>query len=136
MKRLFVASALCLLASAGAASAGGVVVSLDGYCNAYDIRAAKGLSAIKDTGCSNGFGGGVVGSVKGFGKAVIVGLQDPGNSSVQFVFEFSYPLTNGGSWTLYSNNDGVHTSLVLSGTYSLATPGEIESKGTKSVTAR
>jgi len=136
MKRLFVASALCLLASAGAASAGGVIVSLDGYCNAYDIRAAKGLSAIKDTGCSNAFGGGVVGAVKTFGKAVIVGLQDPGNTSDQFVFEFSYPLTNGGKWTLYSNNDGVHTTLVLSGTYSLATPGEIQSKGTKSVTAR
>jgi hypothetical protein len=127
--------ALALTASTGAASAA-TVLSLDGYCNAYAMRVyTGGLVAMKDTGCSNGYGAGLVASVRGDGKTTVMALTDPGNTTTQFAFKFSYPFATGGTWTLYSTTNGAHVTTVLSGTYTVPSGGERGVPGKTSITA-
>ncbi|HTU00140.1 MAG TPA: hypothetical protein VMF58_18975 [Rhizomicrobium sp.] len=122
-----------LLLSAAAASAA-THIALDGYCNNYAIRHGEfNHYAIKDTGCSAGFGGGLLGSIKGVGKQLILALQDPSSNHTQFEFIFSYPLVTGGSWELYDSTDGVTFNALAGGTYTVGTPA---ARSTRSATAK
>lgn len=135
MHKALVGGAAALLLSATAASAA-TVVTLDGFCNAYAIRKTADGYAMKDTGCSAGFGAGYLATVKGDGKTLVIGLQDPATSQTQFVFKFSYPLTTGGTWSLADTTDGVHVLTIANGTYSLPTAAEHGLPGPKSVTSK
>lgn len=137
MRKSLFLGALALVASTAAASAA-TVVSLDGFCNVYSIRNSHGVLSIKDTGCSQGFGTGLLGSIHADGKNEIFGLQDPASAHTQFVFKFSYPLMTGGTWSLYDTTDGVHSNLINSGNYTLPAPGrkDAETHGLKSATSK
>ena len=136
MRKILFLGALALLASTAAACAA-TKVALTGYCNVYSIRNDHGTLSVKDTGCSEGFGAGFIATIHGLGKTEVIGLQDPGSSHTQFVFRFSYPLTNGGTWSLHSSTDGLHTNPLASGNYTLPTPGKrLDTHGLKSATSR
>jgi hypothetical protein len=124
---------LTLLASGGAAQAA-THIALDGYCNNYAIRNAQGTMAVKDTGCSAGFGGGFLTTIRNQGKTAVIGLTDPSTAGVQFVFRFSYPFVTGGTWTLFDTSDGVHFNLLAGGTYTIPAPGRPAEKGARSAT--
>ena len=135
MRKTLILGALALMASTTVASAV-TLVSLDGYCNQYAFRYHTGQFTMKDTGCSNAIGGGLLGSIHGEGKAAVMALTDPGNPTTQFVFKFSYPFVTGGTWTLYSTSNGTSLTTVLSGNYTIPNAGEPSLKGPKSVTSR
>jgi hypothetical protein len=137
MRKAIVTGALALLMSSSIASASSVTVALDGFCNDYTLRISHGTIAALDTpSCGAGFGAGYVGSAKGIGKAAVIGLQDPASPGAQFVFTFSYPFANGGSWTLSDTTDGQHFTQILNGTYTLNAPAGQVLQGSKSATAR
>src|ERR1700733_6654223 len=104
MRRILALGAAALVASTGLANARGKTteISLDTYCNIYQITVTGVLAAAQDTpSCSGNFGGGLVATVKGFGKSADIALQDASNPGVQLMLELSYPFTNGGTFHLY-----------------------------------
>ncbi len=138
MKKILVLGALALLASTGAACAHGKVydISLDGYCNIYHIQVTGVLAAVQDTpSCSGNFGGGLLATVKGFGKSVDVALQDQSNPGVQLMLELSYPFVTGGTFHLYQTTNGITFTDALDGTYSIDTAPERGEKSAVSATA-
>jgi len=138
MRKSVFLGALALLASTTVASAV-TVIKLDGYCNNYAVRSDHGTYSLKDINClAHGFGAGFVGTVHDLGKTLIVGMHDPSNPNAQLVYQFSYPLTDGGTWTLYSTTDGMHTSVLSTGNYSIPAPGRktAEPDDLKSATSR
>jgi hypothetical protein len=137
MKKILVLGALALLASTGAGLAHGKVydISLDGYCNIYHIQITGVLAAAQDTpSCSGNFGGGLLATVKGFGKSVDIALQDQSNPGVQLMLELSYPLVTGGTFHLYQTTNGITFTDALDGTYSIDTAPERGEKGSASAT--
>jgi len=134
MRKTILLGALALAASTAAAGAA-TILSLDGYCNAYAMRNVNGVVAMKDTGCSEGFGAGRLASIRGDGKTVVMGLMDPANSTTQFAFTFSYPFVTGGNWTLYSTTTGKTVTTVLSGQYTVVTGDVPALNGPRSVTS-
>jgi hypothetical protein len=135
MHKIVFGGLAALLLSATAASAV-TTINLDGFCNSYHIRKSGDGYAMKDFGCSTGFGGGYLATIKGAGKSVIIGLQDPASAGMQFVFTFSYPFVTGGTWTLEDTLDGVHFNFLVSGTYTLPTAAQRGLPGTKSATSK
>ena len=129
-------SALALAASTTLASAV-TKISLNGsLCTVLTIRSDHGLLAAKDrASCSQIFGGGLIGSVKGEGKAAIFGIQNPASPGDQFVLTLSYPFVGGGTWKIYTTTDGQHLSLSQSGNYSVNAPAQ-RAKGLKSAFGR
>ena len=73
--------------------------------------------------------------MKGFGKSVLLALQDPSQQGAQFMLELSYPLTPGGAFKLYQTNDGTHLNDALDGTYSVETSPSHEKSNEPSATA-
>lgn len=133
MRKFLLLSTVAFFAATGAASAGSAILTLDGFCNAYKIKKADAGYALTDTGCSSAIGGGVSGKLKGTGKNAIIALTDPASPGFQFEFTFSSPFVTGGTWSLYSTNDGVTFGLLTSGTYTVGAPAQ---RGLKSVTSK
>jgi hypothetical protein len=138
MRRILALGAAALVASTGFANARGKTseISLDGYCNIYQITITGVLAAAQDTpSCSGNFGGGLVATVKGFGKSVDIALQDASNPGVQLMLELSYPFVTGGTFHLYQTTNGITFSDALDGTYSISTAPERGEKSNLSATA-
>lgn len=138
MKKILALGALALLASTGVACARGKVydISLDGYCNIYHIQITGVLAAAQDTpSCSGNFGGGLLATVKGFGKSVDIALQDQSSPGVQLMLELSYPFVTGGTFHLYQTTNGITFTDALDGTYSIDTAPERGEKSATSATA-
>ncbi len=138
MKRILAAVATALVLTTVQADARRInEISLDGYCTIYHVVLSGGLLSAQDTPtCSGTYGGGLVGSVKGDGKSVVIALQDPGSPGVQRMLTLSYPFVTGGIFKLYETTDGTNFHLALDGTYSLETAPERGPKSEVSVTAR
>jgi hypothetical protein len=106
------------------------IISLDGHCDVITIHISKSLIAgADDPACSAQFGGGLIGKVKGFGNAIVAGVQSPAAPGVQFVLQISYPLITGGTWNLYDTTDGVTLSQIETGTYSVSGAAAHGAKG-------
>ena len=137
MKRVLAAVAALVLTTVQADARGATEISLDGYCTIYHIVQHGPLLSVQDTpSCSAAYGGGVIGSVKGDGKAAVIALQDPGFPGVQRMITLSYPYVNGGVFKLYETTDGTNFHLALDGTYSLHAAPEQGPKTDVSVTSR
>lgn len=138
MKAIFaLAAALVLVSSSGAMARGKATdISLDGYCNIYHVIVGAGAAGAQDTpSCSGNFGGGLIATVKNFGKAAVIALQDSGTPGVQLVLQLSYPFVSGGTFKLYQATDGTSFHLALDGTYSVIEGAETGAKRPLSVTA-
>ncbi len=138
MRRILALGAAAFVASTGLANARGRAadISLDSYCNIYHITVTGVLAAAQDTpSCSGNFGGGLVATVKGFGKSVDIALQDASNPGVQLMLELSYPFVTGGTFHLYQTTNGITFSDALDGTYSISTAPERGEKSAVSATA-
>ena len=139
MRRILALGAAALLASTGFVQARGKTtdISLDSYCNIYHITITGVLVAAQDTpSCSGNFGGGLLATVKGFGKSVDVALQDASNPGVQLMLELSYPFVTGGTFHLYQTTNGITFSDALDGTYSIDTAPERGEKSAVSATVK
>ena len=136
MKTILALGAAALVLSAGAAEARRFAeISLDGYCNIYHVTQSTGLASVQDTPtCSGTYGGGVVGSVSGHGKAMVLAIQDASSPGVQRMLTLSYPFVSGGTFMLYETTDGTNFHLALDGTYSIA-GSDRAPKSARSVTA-
>lgn len=136
MKRILAAAALLAAMTAQAEASRVNEISLDGYCTIYHIVQSGVLMSVQDTpSCSGTYGGGVIGSVKGDGKAVVLALQDPGFPGAQRMIELSFPFVTGGTFKLYETYDGNNFHLALDGTYSLDNTPDRGPKSARSVTA-
>ncbi|HEX2592636.1 MAG TPA: hypothetical protein VHL34_14130 [Rhizomicrobium sp.] len=116
-------AACTLLTVLAATNAQATKVSLDGFCNRYVInKLGNRLFSLRDGGCSSAFGGGVNAKITGLGSQLVISVSDPSAPDTQFMFEFQYPLATGNSWQIYSTNDGVTFTSILSGTYTVGAP--------------
>src|SRR6185437_16392638 len=100
MRKIHLLGVALLAASTAAASARPITkaIRLDGYCNVYSITMSQGTAWVQDTPtCSGNYGGGVVGSAKGFGKSLDLALQSASSPGVQLFLVVSYPLMTGGT---------------------------------------
>jgi hypothetical protein len=122
MKSSFALAAAVLVALGGGASAKTKTetVSLDGHCDVLTLQIDKNAVAGVDVPtCAHGFGAGFIGKIKGFGNAIVAGVQFSEEPGVQLVFRVQYPLVTGGAWDLSETNDGVSFSQIESGTYTV-----------------
>ncbi|HWA90467.1 MAG TPA: hypothetical protein VG889_10555 [Rhizomicrobium sp.] len=111
-----------LLALSGAAEAGTKteIISLDGRCDVLTLKIGKAaVTGFDDPGCEAGFGAGYIGKVKGFGNAVVAGVQFAAQPGKQFVLRIAYPLVTGGAWDLAVTADGRKLTPFSAGTYTL-----------------
>ncbi|HWA90695.1 MAG TPA: hypothetical protein VG889_11705 [Rhizomicrobium sp.] len=135
MRKILMLTAALALAATGAQARGKATdISLDGYCNIYHVIVGAGAAGAQDTpSCSGSFGGGLIATEKGFGKSVVLALQDAGNPGVQRMLQLSYPFVTGGLFKLYEATDGTNFHLALDGTYSVI-EGAVAKPG-KSITS-
>ena len=122
MKSSFALAAAVLVALGGGASAKTKTetISLDGHCDVLTLQIDKNAVAGVDVPtCAHGFGAGFIGKIKGFGNALVAGVQFSEEPGVQLVFRVQYPLVTGGAWDLSETNDGVSFSQIESGTYTV-----------------
>jgi hypothetical protein len=140
MKRIVALAAAALIYSTGgafAAKAKTFTISLDGFCDNYDVTIRGVIATAQGApSCSGQYGGGLLATVKGFGKAAVLALQDPnGAPGVQVVLELSYPFNDGGTYTIYQTTDGVNFIDETDGTYSVGTDAQRGVKSSRSVTS-
>ncbi len=135
-KILTICAALALTTTGAMARGKATDISLDGYCNIYHVIVGAGAAGAQDTpSCSGTFGGGLLATERGFGKSVVLALQDASNPGVQRMLQLSYPFADGGTFDLYEATDGTNFHLALDGTYSVIEGARSGPKGGKSVTA-
>jgi hypothetical protein len=140
MKRIVALAAAALICSTGgslAAKAKAFTISLDGFCDNYDVTIKGLIATARDApSCGGQYGGGLLATVKGFGKAAILALQDPnGAPGVQVMLELSYPFTDGGTFTIYQTTDGVNFVDESDGTYSVGTDAQRGPKSDHPITS-
>jgi hypothetical protein len=100
------------------------VIALDQSCDKFDVTVTKDTAGALDApSCAATFGGGIVGKKDG---ALTLGLQDPSQPGVQFILELSYPLTDGGTFSIYQTTDGVRLQDMQDGHYSVETDPRAE----------
>jgi hypothetical protein len=120
MRTVLILAALVALGGTAEARTKTEVVSLDGHCDVITLKIDKtAVAGADDPGCEAGFGAGYVGKVKGFGNAIVAGVQYGQFAGEQFVIRFDYPLVTGGHWDLAVTSDGVTFSPFESGTYTV-----------------
>jgi len=122
MKALLALGAVALVLSGvpAAAKTKTYMISLDGHCDVITLTVNGTLVAGTDaSSCEAGIGGGLIGTVKKFGEAIVAGVQFSAKPGTQFVFEIAYPLATGGAWDLYDTTDGVTLTKAESGTYTV-----------------
>lgn len=130
MKKILVSAALLTMLSASAVIARPATttdIKLDGFCNIYSVTVDHIMAKAQDTpSCTGTYGGGLVGVTKGFGKSVILALQDQnGSPGVQMVLQLSYPFTPTGTFTIYQTTDGQVFQDMFDGTYEVdSAPGK------------
>jgi len=134
MKTLWVLAALVALG--GAAEAKTQVVSLNGHCDVLTLKISKtNIVGADDPSCATGMGIGYVSKVKGFGTAIVAGVQFSAVPGAQFVMRLSYPLVTGGSWDLSLTTDGSTFTPYESGIYTVEGTASKGPRGTTPVIA-
>ncbi len=136
MRSSLALAAAVLVALSGAASAKSKtqIVSLDGHCDVLTLKIDKtSVAGTDDPDCAEGFGAGFIGKVKGFGNAIVAGVQFAEEPGVQLVLRVQYPLVTGGSWDLSATSDGVSFSEIESGTYTVQGTAAKGAKGSTPV---
>jgi hypothetical protein len=122
MKRILFLSAAVLLCSVTGSMAKPklTVIKLNETCDTFDVTISGATVTATDApSCAATYGGGLVGSVKGFGKTVVLALHDPSQPGVQFVLELAYPFLQGGAYTLYQTTNGNSLTDEIDGTYTV-----------------
>ena len=136
MKSSFALTAAVLIALGGAASAKPKTqtISLNGHCDVLTLHINKtAVAGTDDPDCAQGFGAGFIGKVKGFGNAIVAGVQFSDEPGVQLVIRVQYPLVTGGSWDLSATSDGVSFSEIESGTYTVSGTAAKGPRGSASI---
>lgn len=122
MKRILFLSAAILACSLTAAAAAPrtYVIKLNDTCDTFEVKVTGVTATALDApSCASTYGGGLVGSVKGAGKTLVLALHDPSQPGVQFMLQLAFPLIQGGAYKLYSTNTGQTLTDALDGTYSV-----------------
>ncbi len=138
MRTALILGLAALLATTGSALAKTktTVISLNGQCDVLTAHVNKNLVYGTDSAqCNGAYGGGIIGKVKGFGNAAIIGAQTSLAPGSQFVFELQYPFVTGGSWAYFVTNDGQSMTELSHGTYTVEGTPVHGPRGTKSVFA-
>ena len=122
MKRILFLSAAVLMCSVtgSVAKSKAYVIKLNDTCDTYDVTiTGTTATALDAPSCASTYGGGILATQKGFGRALILALHDPSQPGVQFVLELAYPFIQGGAYHLYSTTNGHTLTDALDGTYSV-----------------
>ena len=115
------ASAAALLVFPGMAQAKIPVLDLGDVCHALMIQVQHAqVNGFSHYTCETGNFVGVVGKVRGSSeRSVIASIQMRDQPDSQFLLQVSFPLVDGGSWSLYYTSDGYGMKLYQSGTYTV-----------------
>jgi hypothetical protein len=136
MKLSLILAASVLVALSGGASAKSKTetISLNGHCDVLTLNIDKSVVAgTDDPDCAQGFGGGFIGKIKGFGNAIVAGVQFSGEPGEQVVIRVQYPLVTGGDWDLWGTSNGATLTKLESGTYTVEGTAARGARGTTSV---
>ena len=92
------------------------IIQLDGFCDGLRITVYPDMHVAtgKETGCRKSRAVGTIGTFRGHGKAITLGLA---YSRVALTFVAQYPLVSGGWWILYGNDGSL--KIESSGTYTV-----------------
>jgi hypothetical protein len=114
------AAVAALLAIPGVAQAKIPVLDLgDDICGFMPIQITHGsVHGFSNFNCETGNFIGVVGTVKGQ-QFVIASIQINNKPGDQFLLQLSYPLVDGGTWSVRYTSDGYKSKLYKSGTYTV-----------------
>ena len=129
-------AAALVMATSGAALAKSKTetISLNGHCDVLTLHIDKNaVAGTDDPDCAQGFGAGFIGKIKGFGNAIVAGVQFSEEPGEQVVLRVQYPLVTGGSWDLSATSDGVSFSEIESGTYTVQGTAAKGPRGTASI---
>jgi hypothetical protein len=128
MKRFALATVVVLACAAGAtgASAGKLKLSLDGYCNTFDLHTDGILIYGSRSGCGyTDIDGGTVAKVHGVQYDI---TNDTNDSAEIFTWYFTPPKSGAQDWYLYEAT-ATGSSELASGTYTLTSGGAARQPG-------
>jgi hypothetical protein len=133
MKRIVaLAAAAVICSTAGSAgTAKTYAIHLEGFCDNYGVTITGIVATAQDApSCSGQYGGGMLATVKGFGKTVVLALQDPINApGVQYFLELSYPFAGAGTYKFYQTTNGVIFTDEADGTYDVEKDAQVKHDG-------
>ncbi|HEX3943162.1 MAG TPA: hypothetical protein VHW69_03645 [Rhizomicrobium sp.] len=116
----FAAAAVAMLVLPGAAQAKGPLLNLGAVCDSLlvivDHTRVAGFSV---NNCQTGNFVGVIGKVSGTEGRSIVGSIQMLNTHRPYLIQISYPLVDGGTWSLYTTSHGYKSKLYQQGTYTV-----------------
>ena len=120
MTRLSIAVAAALLVLPNAASAKIPVLDLGAFCDfmpiVIDHSQAHGFS---NWTCQSGCYVGLIANANSGERSVIANIQVKHMRRYQFLLQLSYPLVDGGTWSVFYTRNGYTMKLYKSGTYNV-----------------
>ncbi|HEX3666052.1 MAG TPA: hypothetical protein VHU23_12575 [Rhizomicrobium sp.] len=115
-----VAAAVAMLVLPSTAQAKGPLLNLGAVCDSLlvlvDHARVAGFSVNQ---CQTGNFVGVIGRVSGTeGRSIVGSIQMVGTKR-PYLIQISYPLVDGGTWSLYTTSHGYKAKLYQQGTYTV-----------------
>jgi len=121
IRRLF-AVTVALLAFSGAANAKIPVLNLGDFCSFMPIqvdRANAQAFGFSNYSCETGNFVGLIAKARDGERSIIASVQVNNRPGDQFLLQLSYPLVDGGTWSVYFTSNGYNMKLYKSGTYTV-----------------
>ena len=121
MRKSWIPAAAALLIMPSVAHAKVPVLDLGDICHSMAIVLDHSqVSGFSHFTCQTGNFVGVVGKVRGSAeRSMILSVQMRDHPDGQFLLQVSYPLVDGGTWSLYYTKDGYRMKLYQTGTYTV-----------------
>jgi hypothetical protein len=125
MKRsFFIAAAALAFAASGISAQAGTEVTLDGYCNVWNITPqAKGVHSLASGAGSCDATIAAGGDLRQKHQPLYTEMGGPNDTNnvthLIYVYQVELPLHSGGQWNIYKSSDGINFYYVNGGTYSI-----------------
>ena len=118
MNKLSLSAAVALLALPGVAQAKVPVLDLGSICHFLVIVVDEtNVNGFSNYTCATNNFIGVIGKVNG-ARSVIASIQVK-HKHTPFLLQLSYPLVDGGAWSMYYTRSGYNMKVYDSGTYTV-----------------
>jgi len=122
MTRLSIAVTAALLVLSSAANAKIPVLNLGDFCSFMPIqvdRAHAQAFGFSNWSCETGNFVGLIAKTNDGGRSIVASVQVNNRPGDQFLLQLSYPLVDGGTWSVFYTSDGYRVKLYKSGTYTV-----------------
>lgn len=123
MARFSLAITVAFFALCSAANAKIPVLNLGDFCGFMPIqvdRAHAQAFGFSHFSCETGNFVGVIAKAKDGSRQIIASVQVNDRPGDQFLMQVSYPLVDGGTWSVFYTSDGYNMKLYKSGNYTVS----------------